>query len=176
MNSFIEQAQFYAAYHQKPITRYTHFIGIPLIILSLMVFLSFFHLIVPGVLDATLASIATAFLLLYYFWLNWRLAAVLVPVFIVLLWIADWIGGEGPTRSAVWFFLISFVAGWALQLIGHFLEGRRPALLDNFWQALIAPLFLAAEVFFMSGRMQGLREEIYGKSEIVEPPKESEEL
>ncbi len=38
MKPFVEQAQFYVGYHQKPITRYTHFAGIPLIIFSLMIF------------------------------------------------------------------------------------------------------------------------------------------
>ena len=176
MKSFIEQAQFYATYHQKPITRYTHLIGVPLIIFSLMIFLGFFHLIVPGVLDTTLASIATAALLIYYFYLNWRLALVLTPVFIILLWIADLVSWAGPTRSALWTFIITFILGWALQLIGHFIEGKRPAFMDNVWQALVAPLFLAADLFFMTGRMPGLHEEIYGKAKVSEPvTKEQEE-
>jgi uncharacterized membrane protein YGL010W len=44
-----------------------------------------------------------------------------------------------------------FVGGWALQLLGHVFEGRRPALVDNFFQVFIAPLFLCAEVFFALG-------------------------
>ena len=89
MKSFIEQARFYAVYHQKPVTRYTHFVGVPLIIFSLMVFFGFLHLIIPGVMDTTLASILTFVVLVYYIYLNWRLGLVLVPVFIVLLWLAN---------------------------------------------------------------------------------------
>ena len=63
-------------------------------------------------------------------------------------------------------FALTFILGWILQLVGHLIEGKRPALLDNFWQALIAPLFLTAEVFFMSGRMaKDLQHEIYGSTE-----------
>ena len=162
MNSFIEQAQFYAAYHQKPNTRYTHFAGVPLIIFSLMVLLGFIHLIIPGVVDITFATIATVVLLIYYFYLNWRLALALTVIFIILLALADLVSYNGPTRISLWIFALTFVIGWALQLIGHFMEGKPPAFLDNLWQSLIAPMFLTAELFFLAGRMQGLKEQIYG--------------
>lgn len=41
MKPFIEQAQFYATYHQNQATRYTHMAGVPLIMLSIMIFLGF---------------------------------------------------------------------------------------------------------------------------------------
>ncbi|WED42902.1 DUF962 domain-containing protein [Legionella cardiaca] len=170
MKSFVEQAQFYAKYHQKPITLYTHLAGVPLIIFSLMIFLGFFHLIVPGLLDTTFASIATVVLLIYYFLLNWRLALVLTPILICLLWIAEAISWAGPTRGALWTFIITFILGWALQLAGHYIEGKRPALMDNFWQALIAPLYITAELFFKGGRMQTLKNQIHGE-DVVPPAK-----
>ncbi|KTD07745.1 DUF962 domain-containing protein [Legionella jamestowniensis] len=163
MKSFIEQAHFYAEYHQKPVTLYTHLVGVPLIIFSLMIFLGFFHLIVPGVMDTTLASIATVLLLIYYFLLNWRLALVLTPIMFFLLWLAHLISWAGPTRGALWTFVFTFVFGWAIQLAGHYIEGKRPALIDNFWQALIAPLYLTAEIFFKYGRMNKLETAIHGE-------------
>lgn len=36
----------------------------------------------------------------------------------------------------------------------------------NFTQALIAPLYLTAELFFMAGLMNSLREQIYGNEEV----------
>ncbi|CEK09150.1 Mpo1 family 2-hydroxy fatty acid dioxygenase [Legionella hackeliae] len=163
MKSFIEQAQFYAEYHQKPITLYTHLVGVPLIIFSLMIFLGFFHLIVPGVMDTTLAEIATVILLIYYFLLNWRLALVLTPILFFLLWIAHLISWAGPTSFALWMFIVTFISGWVLQLGGHYIEGKRPALVDNVWQALIAPLYLTAEIFFKYGRMKKLETAIHGE-------------
>ncbi len=169
MNSFIEQARLYATYHQNPITRYTHFVGVPLIIFSLMVLLGFIHLVIPGVIDITLAGLATVVLLLYYYYLNWRLALVLTVIFIVLLWFADLVSRVGPTRVALWTFVITFVLGWALQLVGHLIEGKRPAFIDNFWLALTAPLFLTAELFFLTGRMQKLKAQI---EEATPPPEQ----
>ena len=37
---------------------------------------------------------------------------------------------------------VMFVGGWILQFIGHYIEGRKPALLDSISQAFFqAPLF-----------------------------------
>ncbi|MBN9231611.1 MAG: hypothetical protein BGO90_00445 [Legionella sp. 40-6] len=167
MKSFIEQAQIYAAYHRKPETRFTHMAGVPLVILSFMILLGFVKIIVPGIFMSTLAWFATLALLIYYFILNWKLALAITPILLFLLWISDWLSAAGPTTLGVWSFIITFIAGWALQFYGHFLEGRRPAFLDNLSQALVAPLFLVAELFFMAGFMKNLQLEIYGTPNII---------
>ena len=163
MKPFIEQAQFYAEYHQNPMTRYTHLIGVPLIILSLMILLGFVKIILPGVFTANLAGVAAIVALYYYFRLNWQLSLALIPIFSILLWIAHWFNHAGPTKLGFWAFLITFILGWGLQLYGHYIEVKKPALMDNFYQAMIAPLFLAAELFFIAGLMLPLKEQIYGQ-------------
>ena len=58
--------------------------------------------------------------------------------------------------------------GWIFQLAGHAIEGRRPALADNFLQIFNAPLFLTAEVLFLLGFRNDLREAAgmsHGKTE-----------
>jgi uncharacterized membrane protein YGL010W len=55
------------------------------------------------------------------------------------------------------------LVGAALLLTGHFIEDKRPAFVDNAWQMLIAPLVIVAEIFFIAGRMDELKEAIYGK-------------
>ena len=162
MKSFVEQAQLYATFHQNPITRYTHFAGVPLIVLSVMIFLGFAKIVIPGVYETNFAVVTAIIVLIYYYRLNWQLALPLTAVFIVLLWIASWFNQYGPTRLGMWAFIITFVVGWALQLYGHYIEGKRPAFMTNMTQALIAPLFLTAELFFMGGYMQALRQQIYG--------------
>ena len=175
MNSFIEQARIYAACHQKPICRYTHIIGVPLILFSLMVFLGFVHLVIPGVLNITLAGIATLALLGYYYFLNWRLALALTVILFVLLGLAHLVSRHGPDSSSLWVFVITFVLGWGFQLAGHALEGKRPALMDNLWQALIAPLFLTAELFFLAGYMLDLKQEIEGEAVLMDKPTKADE-
>ena len=53
-----------------------------------------------------------------------------------------------------------FIGGWILQLVGHVFEGRKPALADNLFQIFVAPIFLAAEVFFALGYKPGLHETV----------------
>ncbi|MCW8497566.1 DUF962 domain-containing protein [Fluoribacter dumoffii] len=162
MKSFIEQAQFYASYHQNVKTRYTHMAGVPLIILSLMILLGFIKIIMPGVFATDLACLGTLIALIYYFRLNWQLALALTPIMILLLMIANWFSQDSPTTLGVWAFVVFFVIGWGLQFYGHYLEGKKPAFMDNLSQALIAPLFLVAELFFMAGLMHSLKVQIYG--------------
>lgn len=163
MTLFIDQAKQYAQYHQNQSTIYAHMAGIPLLILSLLVLLGFLHLVIPGLLDIKFADIAILALLIWYFTLNWLLALVLLPVFIVLLWIADFFNYSGPTAFGLWTFVILFLLGCALQFVGHFFEGKRPPFKINLWQMLLAPMFLTAELFFMAGRMESLKKAIHGK-------------
>jgi len=76
-----------------------------------------------------------------------------------LLWLGQMIGGQGMLVGWIWFGIL-FVGGWILQLVGHVFEGRKPALVDNLFQIFIAPLFLAAEVFFALGYKPRLHEAV----------------
>ena len=162
MKSFVEQAQFYAEYHQNPMTRYTHMAGVPLIILSIMILLGFVKIIIPGVFGTNLACLTTLVVLIYYYRLHWQLALALTPIMLILLWLASWFNYYGPTKVGLWAFLITFVVGWGLQFYGHYIEGKQPAFMVNIGQAFIAPLYLTAELFFMAGYMMELKKQIYG--------------
>jgi uncharacterized membrane protein YGL010W len=54
-------------------------------------------------------------------------------------------------------FAVFFVGGWVFQLVGHVWEGRRPALVDNLFQAFIGPMFIMAEVMMALGWKQELK-------------------
>lgn len=172
MISFIEQAQGYAAFQSNPTTRYIHMLSIPLIILSFMILLGFVRVVILGVLNIDVAEIATFALLVYSFYLYWRLALALTPILIFLLWIAEYFSYQGPTSFALWSFALIFLFGCALQFIGYFIEGKRPPFTDFPKRMRIAPLSLVADIFFMAGRMRGLKDEIYGKS-IVQMPSQT---
>jgi uncharacterized membrane protein YGL010W len=49
--------------------------------------------------------------------------------------------------------LLTFVAAWAGQFIGHVIEGRKPAFVDDLRSFLVAPAWLVSDVY----RRLGLR-------------------
>jgi uncharacterized membrane protein YGL010W len=61
-------------------------------------------------------------------------------------------------------FLVSFVGGWVVQLVGHVFEGRKPALTDNLFQIFVAPIFLAAEATFALGMRKQLQARVESMS------------
>jgi uncharacterized membrane protein YGL010W len=144
-----DQMSFYAAYHQDARNKATHFIGVPLIVFSLMIPLGWLRADVGGV-SVSAALIVTSALLFYYLVLDIPLGLAMGAAFALMLWGAEPLSRASLAASLAWFLLL-FVGGWALQLWGHAYEGRKPALVDNLFQIFVAPIFLAAEAFFAIG-------------------------
>lgn len=155
MNTFfVEQMAMYSAYHRDRRNRATHFIGIPAIVLSILVVLAWLPV---GPVNAALLFLLVVLVL--YLWLDWRVAMPTIVFYAAVYALAAWIAGLD--RVAAWTIVAAlFIGGWVFQLIGHAFEGRRPALLDNLFQALVAPMFLTAETMFALGLRRGLETEM----------------
>jgi uncharacterized membrane protein YGL010W len=153
-----EQMAIYAAYHQDPRNKATHFAGVPLIMLALLIPLSFHRFELIG-FSVTPAMLLAAALLAYYFVLDLALAVAMLAVLGALIWLAELIAAGGAARAWTWFGGL-FVGGWILQFVGHAFEGRKPALVDNLFQIFVAPIFLCAEIFFALGYRAGLRDRL----------------
>jgi len=149
MKTIEQQMATYAAYHQDARNKATHFIGVPVIVLALFIPLAWLRIELGGVAISAALLVAVA-VLAYYFILDVPLALAMLVVFALLAWLGDSIAMLGSAAGWTWFALL-FVGGWILQLVGHVYEGRRPALTDNLFQIFVAPIFLAAEVFFALG-------------------------
>jgi uncharacterized membrane protein YGL010W len=158
VKSLEDQMSFYAAYHQDARNKATHFVGVPLIAFSLMIPLGWLRADLGG-FPLSAALVVTAVLLTYYLVLDIPLGLAMCAVFALMLWGAEPLSQASLGISAAWF-LVLFVGGWALQLWGHVYEGRKPALVDNLFQVFVAPIFLAAEVFFALGYKPGLHEAV----------------
>jgi len=153
-----DQMSFYAAYHQDARNKATHFVGVPLIVFSLMIPLGWLRADVTG-FSVSAALVVTCILLLYYLVLDVPLGLAMGVVFALMLWGAEPLSQASLAIGLGWF-LVLFVGGWALQLWGHVYEGRKPALLDNLFQIFVAPIFLAAEAFFALGYKPRLHEAV----------------
>jgi len=155
MKSLKEQLQAYAAYHQSRSNKITHFFGVPLVTFSLFLCLSWIRFVQLPVFSITAASIFCVCVFVYYLWLDWMVALVQLPFNGVLLFLADR-AAVLPFAESLCISAVSFIGGWAIQLAGHAIEGRRPALADNVLQALNAPLFLAVELLTFIGLRKDL--------------------
>ena len=160
MKTIEQQMSFYAAYHQDGRNKATHFIGVPAIMLSLFIPLSWIRFEI-GIADipVTAAMLFAAVVLVYYFVLDVPLALAMLVVTTALVWTAHQLANLGTLAGWIWFALL-FVGGWILQLVGHVFEGRKPALADNLFQIFVAPIFLAAEVFFALGYKPQLHQRV----------------
>jgi uncharacterized membrane protein YGL010W len=160
-----QQMQSYGAYHRDPRNKLTHFFGVPLVTFSLFLFLSWFRFVDPKVLPITAATLFYLGVAVYYFRLDWQIALIQLPFTLALLLVADWVA-TWPIGLSLSIFLVAFVLGWIIQLVGHAMEGRRPALADNILQVFNAPLFLTVEALAMAGFRKDLAEPVAEPAEV----------
>jgi len=140
------QMAVYAAYHRNRWNRLTHFIGVPAIIFAILIPMCW----VPLGDGLTLAHAFLGAVLAYYFLLDVPLAIAAALVACALFYAARLAAGTGIASGWIWAGAF-FVGGWTFQLVGHAVEGRKPALADNLFQIFVAPIFLVAELFFALG-------------------------
>jgi len=157
MRTLEEQITRYAAYHRDRRNIATHFIGIPMIVFSVVLALGT-GTFSAGSWTTSLAAAGTVAAALYYLRLDLTLGLAMV-VYLAL----NCIGSDATiaavgVRSALWLALAIFVAGWILQFWGHKFEGMKPAFLDDMAGLIIGPLFMMTEVFFALGLKPKLRE------------------
>jgi len=155
MKPLAEQLASYAAYHKDPRTKLTHFFGVPMVTISLFIFLGWFRFI-HSTLPITVAVLFYVGVSIYFLLLDKEVGAITVAWNLPLLLIAHLISHGNAGTSYAWF-AIFFVGGWIIQLWGHYYEGKRPALMDNITQIFNAPLFLTCEVLFKLNKRPDLK-------------------
>jgi len=100
-----------------------------------------------------------------------RLELALGLLMTVLLGLSVWVGQILAAQSTlVW--LASgiglFVIGWAIQFVGHYYEGRKPAFVDDLSGLIVGPLFVVAELLFLLGLRQELKHDIEARVGVVQ--------
>ena len=123
----------YSSYHLTRGNQWTHYLGIPMIVITLLGLLTQVQF---GVLDLGLVVMGLS--LVWYFLMDWRLA---IP-FSFLVGSFYYLGKSLPLQVQV----VGFVLGWILQFIGHyFFEKRSPAFYKNFEHLLVGPIWIFAK-------------------------------
>ena len=131
MKTLVDHLAQYAAYHRDRRNIFSHFIGIPMIVLSIAVLLA----------RPALGFGLSPALLALTVWGAAQLAAGTT---------AAWLGwGVGL-----------FVVGWIIQFVGHYYEGRKPAFVDDLSGLIVGPLFVLAELAFLLGLRGDVQREV----------------
>ena len=149
MKSLTEQLIAYRQHHVEKINRINHYISIPAILLSLLILFSWISISIAGHWHITFAWIGVILLLIYYYFLDIKLAVVMTVILIVLTLLCSWIAYPAPTKFSLILFFVLFIGGLLLQFIGHSLEKTKPELLAHLSLLLIAPLFVVIELIIM---------------------------
>ena len=157
MRTLVDHLAQYAAYHRDRRNIATHFVGIPAIVVAVTVLLARPAVDVGGwaVTPAAVVALATT---LFYLRLDLRYGLVMGAL------LAASVAGSLrvaalPTGAWLATGLGLFVAGWIVQFVGHWYEGRKPAFVDDLVGLVVGPLFVVAELGFALGlRTEVLRE------------------
>jgi uncharacterized membrane protein YGL010W len=152
---FRRQLGLYASVHRDARNKATHFIGIPVIVFSVLLAATQCQFDFAGHRTSAAAVLA---ILAVVGWMTLDLSiGVAMAVIMLVMWYAAEAFAGALGFSGVWTgFAALFTFGWALQFLGHHFEGKRPALLDNLFQAFIGPMFLVAEIMVVNGYRRDL--------------------
>lgn len=154
MRNLEEQITQYAAYHRDRRNIATHFVGVPMIVFSVVLAL------VPWTIAGiNIALIAIGLAAVFYLVLDRALGvAMLVFLFGCCYLVAVYLNARVSQTGIIMITaLLLFVLGWAIQFVGHRYEGMKPAFTDDIIGLAIGPLFIMTEVFFALGMKRDLK-------------------
>lgn len=131
----------YSESHRNPRNKLIHWVCVPLIVWSVCALLWVVPMGWAGLPSGSLAGIAAALALLFYFNLSWRLALYMAMFFGASLGLCWAIAAHSPA-VLLWSAVTVFVLAWIAQFIGHEIEGKKPSFLVDLAFLLIGPAWI----------------------------------
>ena len=129
----------YSAFHRTPGNKACHYVGIPLIVLSLLALLARVPLFELGGFTVTAAEVLLVASTAYYLTLDLTLAVTMLLASALMCVVGRFL----PVPAAV----ALFVLGWVFQFVGHYVyEKKSPAFARNLVHLLVGPLWILARV------------------------------
>jgi uncharacterized membrane protein YGL010W len=127
----------YSSFHRTPGNKACHYVGIPLIVLSLLALLARVPLFEAGGFTVTAAEALVVAATVYYLTLDTALAVVMLAASALMAAL----GRVLPVPVSIGL----FVLGWVFQFVGHYVyEKKSPAFARNLVHLLVGPLWIAA--------------------------------
>ena len=144
-----QELEFYKQYHRNSINRIIHFLCIPMIIVSIIIFFNNFYISYNKknevIYKVKFSDFIISLYTLSYLSISTDIGITMLFYFIFLRYVANTIIFY-YNYNRISFYL--FFLGWTFQFIGHFIEGKRPAFIDSISQSFYqAPLFSLDIIF-----------------------------
>ena len=151
--------QQYADYHRDKRNIATHLVGVPMIVFAVCVLLARSEVTVGG-WTLTGAWLAFAFTGAWYLSRgHLGIGAATTAAVALLTALAHLVSG-GPVAQWLAWGLGFFAVGWAIQFVGHYYEGRKPAFTDDIVGLLVGPMFVMLEIGGACGLFKTLSEQV----------------
>jgi len=160
LKTLIDHLANYAAYHRDPRNVFTHFIGIPMIVLAVTTLLA--RPAMPlgeGPAYLTPAMVLYALSCLFYLRLSAGFGLAMTAILAGFVYVGGLLAALSTGAWLAWGIGL-FVIGWVIQFVGHYYEGRKPAFVDDLSGLVVGPLFLVAETAFALGLARDTREAV----------------
>lgn len=158
MKTIVEYLSKYAFYHQDRKNVVTHFIGIPMILVAIIVLLSRPQFSVFG-LEMAPAIIVVFVCSVFYLYLDYGVGFLMTALLGLSLWFSNCIAAQ---ITSIWLSIGIglFIVGWVVQFVGHYFEGKKPAFVDDIMGLIIGPLFVVVEGLFLLGMKKSWKDDI----------------
>jgi uncharacterized membrane protein YGL010W len=149
----------YARVHRDQRNIQTHLVGVPMIVFAVGVLLARPEFSVAG-WALTPGWVAFALAAAWYLTRGaFGIGLVTSAGVGLLVALAHHVPAPSTTVWLAWG-LSLFVAGWCIQVLGHYYEGRRPAFADDLLGLLVGPMFVTLELCALAGGFKGLLAQI----------------
>jgi uncharacterized membrane protein YGL010W len=157
----------YAQYHRDERNSATHYIGIPMILLAVLIPLAYWP--VPmGMFQISIGTLLLAVAAIGWIVLDAGVGLAMLVMIVPLAAAAEWLVRSGSTALALWTAAALFVAGWIFQFVGHSVfEKRKPAFFDDLAQLFIGPMFIVAKILVLLGFRRDLAAVLNGADEVA---------
>ncbi len=149
----------YAAYHRDRRNIATHFVGVPMLVFAVGALLARPSIEVAG-WPITPAAIAWALTTLWYLTRGDLALGLAVSLTNLVLILAALPLGQLDTPVWLAWSLGTLIVGWAIQFVGHYYEGKKPAFVEDLRGLLVGPMFVVGEAMFAIGWGKPLLAEI----------------
>jgi uncharacterized membrane protein YGL010W len=148
MTPFERMFRSYESIHESPINRLIHAIGIPMIMVSLLGLADLLRAPALAPIGVTTTAATLLVLVTSAIVFSWSLRAGLgyLALALACAFAAQFIAAQIGDARAPLVFALGFVAGWAIQFVGHAFEGKSPEFVSRPQNLLLGPISVVAEV------------------------------